>query len=57
VTSELTTYVETTMLVVIDLHTIECVVGRVLHGNTWGIINHSGDFAHTAFVDPENEDE
>ena len=50
-TRELTTYTETTAQVVIDLRTVECVVGRVRRGNEWGIIDRSGDFARTVFVD------
>lgn len=50
-TQELATYTETTALVVIDLRTVECVVGQVRRGSEWGIIDHSGDFARTVFVD------
>jgi hypothetical protein len=55
-TRELATYVETTMPVVINLCTIECVVGRVRRGNEWAIVDRSGDFARTVFVDPEDDD-
>ena len=47
----LATYMETTAQVVIDLWKVECVVGRVRRGNEWGIIDRSGDFACTVFVD------
>ena len=54
-TRELTTYMATTAQIVIDLRTIEwCVVGR---GNEWGIVDRSGDFARTVFVDPEVEED
>ena len=57
-TRELTTYTETTTPVVIDLRTVECVVGRVQRGNQWGIVDRSGDYARTIFVDsPGNDDE
>ncbi|KAF8510856.1 hypothetical protein JB92DRAFT_3118618 [Gautieria morchelliformis] len=38
---------------------IDCdgVVGRVQHGNEWGIFDHSGDLARTVFIDPEPEDD
>jgi hypothetical protein len=55
-TRELTTYAETTTPVVIDLRTIECVVGRVRRGNEWGIVDRSGDFARTVFVDLDDDD-
>ena len=54
-TRQLTTYSETTVPVVVDLRTVECVVGRVNRGNEWGIVDRSGDFARTVFVDPEVE--
>jgi hypothetical protein len=57
VTRELATYVETTTPVVINLRTIECVVGWVQRGNEWAIVNRSGDFACMVFVDPEDDDE
>ena len=38
--------------IIIDLQVVECVMGHVKHGNDWGIIDHSGDFACTVFVDP-----
>jgi hypothetical protein len=56
-TRELTTYVEMTAPVVIDVRTIECVVGRIQRGNEWGIVDRSGDFARTVFVDEEVDDE
>jgi hypothetical protein len=56
-TRELTTYEATTAPIIIDLRTIECVVGRVRRGNEWGIIDRSGDFARTVFVDPGDNDE
>jgi hypothetical protein len=54
-TREVTTYSETTVPVVVDLRTVECVVGRVKQGNEWGIVDRSGEFARTVFVDPEVE--
>jgi hypothetical protein len=55
VTHDLTMYLETTVLVIVDLRTVECVVGHVNHSNEWGIVDCSGDFAGTVFVDPEVE--
>ncbi|KAF8514178.1 hypothetical protein JB92DRAFT_3096276 [Gautieria morchelliformis] len=53
-TSEVTTYTETRVSVVIDLRTMECVIGSVKRGgNEWGIVDRSSDFARTVFVDPE----
>jgi hypothetical protein len=34
---------------------VECVVGRVNRGNEWGIVDRSGDFSRTVFVNPEVE--
>ena len=56
-TRDVTTYEEMTRPVIIDIRTIECVVGRVQRGNTWGIIDRSGDITCTVFVDPEDGDE
>lgn len=42
-------------MVVVDLHTVECVVGRIKRRNEWGIVDRSGDFARTVFVEPEVE--
>lgn len=39
-------------MVVVDLHTVECVVGRIKRRNEWGIVDRSGDFARTVFVEP-----
>jgi hypothetical protein len=54
-TREVTTCSESTIPVVVDLHTVECVVGRVKRGDEWGIIDHSREFSRTVFVDPEVE--
>ena len=54
---EVTTYSNMTALIVIDLCTVECVVGQVWHGNEWGIIDRSGEFARTVFVDPVDNKE
>lgn len=51
VTRELTTYETTTTPIVFDVRTIECVVGRVRRGSEWRIVDRSGDFARTVFVD------
>ena len=40
-TREVTMYSNMTAPIEIDLHTVECVVGRVQHGNEWGIIDRS----------------
>jgi hypothetical protein len=56
-TRELMTYTETMAQVVIDLRTVECVVGRVWRGNEWGIIDQSGDYTCTVFVDTQNDDD
>ncbi|KAF8527740.1 hypothetical protein JB92DRAFT_3139754 [Gautieria morchelliformis] len=53
-TSEVTTYTETRVSVVINLCTMECVIGSMKRGgDEWGIVDRSGDFARTVFVDPE----
>ena len=56
-THEVTMYSNTTAPIVIDLRTVECVVGRVQRGNEWGIIDRSGEFARTVFVDPVDDEE
>jgi hypothetical protein len=33
------------------------VVGRVRRGNEWGIVDRSGDYARTVFVDPVQQEE
>jgi hypothetical protein len=52
-----TTYEATTAPVIVDLRTIENVIGRVKRGNEWGIIDRGGDFARTVFVDPVDDAE
>ena len=54
-THELTTYLETTVPVVVDMHMVECVVECVKRRNEWGIVDCSGDFARTVFMEPEVE--
>lgn len=56
-TREVTTYEATTAPVIVDLRTIENVIGRVKRGNEWGIIDRGGDFARTVFVDPVDDAE
>ncbi|KAF8513753.1 hypothetical protein JB92DRAFT_2921698 [Gautieria morchelliformis] len=56
-TKVVTTYSLTTAPIVIDLRTVECVVGRVRRGNEWGIVDRSGDYARTVFVDPVQQEE
>ena len=56
-TLELTTNTTSTAQIVIDLLTIDCVVGRVKRGNEWGIVDRSGDFARAVFADPEVEED
>ena len=46
---------ETTVPVVVDLHMVECVVECVKRRNEWGIVDCSGDFARTVFMEPEVE--
>ena len=52
-TNQLTIYNETTTQIVTDLQAVECVVGRVLTRNGWGIIDRSGDSSRTEFI-PSN---
>ena len=56
-TRGLAIYEAMTAPIIIDLRTVECVVGRVKRGNEWGIIDRSGDFARTVFVDPIDDEE
>ena len=56
-THEVTMYSNKTAPIVIDLHMVECVMGRVQRGNEWGIINWSGEFVRTVFVDPVDNEE
>jgi hypothetical protein len=49
----LTTYRTTTTQVVTDLRAISNVVGRVKTRNWWGIIDRSGDYSRTVFVDDD----
>ncbi|KAF8486605.1 hypothetical protein JB92DRAFT_3257362 [Gautieria morchelliformis] len=56
-TKVVTTYSLTTAPIVIDLRTVECVVGQVRRGNEWGIVDRSGDYARTVFVDPVQQEE
>ena len=46
-TCDITTYEDMTRPVIINIRTIECVVGHVQRGNTWRIIDCSGDFARS----------
>lgn len=52
-TNQLTIYNDTTTQIVTDLQAVECVVGRVLTRNRWGIIDRSGDSSRTEFI-PSN---
>ena len=52
-TKQLTMYNDTTTQIVTDLQAVECVVGRVLTRNGWGIIDRSGDSSRTEFI-PSN---
>ena len=56
-TRELTRYSQTTTKIVIDIRAIECVVGRVARGGEWGIIDRSGNFMRTVFVETEDNDD
>lgn len=56
-TQELTSYRRMSTTIFVDLKTVECVVGRVKRGQDWFIIDRSGDFARTVFIEPELEDE
>jgi hypothetical protein len=56
-TQELTTYESTTTSITIDIRMIECVVGCVRRGNGWGIVDRSGDFACTVFMDPRDDED
>ncbi|KAF8512132.1 hypothetical protein JB92DRAFT_2930362 [Gautieria morchelliformis] len=47
-TKVVTTYSLTTAPIVIDLRTVECM---------WGIVDRSGDYARTVFVDPVQQEE
>ena len=38
-------------VIVTDLQMIGSVVGRVKRGKEWGIVDRSGDFVRTVFVD------
>lgn len=43
---------------VVDLKTIQCVVGCVFNQGQWVIFNHSGDLAHALYIkDPEGPKE
>jgi hypothetical protein len=59
-TQKVLSYDKTTTQIVVDLQSVECVIGRVCTRNRWGIIDRSGDFARTEFIssssiqDPEN---
>lgn len=49
-THQLTFYNDTTTQIVTDLQAIQCVVGRVLTRNWWGIIDRSGESSRTEFI-------
>lgn len=49
-TQQVLTYNKTTAQIIIDLRTVQCVVGRVCSRGSWGIIDRSGDFARTEFI-------
>ena len=46
-------YIDEGHIEVVDLHTIQCVVGRVrdTEHNFWGIIDQSGPLTETTFTD------
>jgi hypothetical protein len=52
-TKQVTIYNDTSTQIVTDLQAVECVVGRVLTRNEWGIIDRSGDSTRTEFI-PSN---
>lgn len=44
-------YRGTTTQIITDLHAISSVVGRVQTRNWWGIVDRSGDYSRTIFID------
>jgi hypothetical protein len=56
-TKVVTTHSVTTAPIVVDLRMVESVVGRVKRGNEWGIVDSSGDYVCTVFVDAVQQEE
>lgn len=48
---KLVTYRATTAQIITDLQAISNVIGRVKTRNWWGIVDRSGDYSRTIFVD------
>jgi len=38
---------------VVDITTVQCLIGRIRRGNKWGIIDRSGNLVQTYFVTQE----
>ncbi len=53
-TKTLVTYTQQLNTVVVDIQTIQNVVGRIQVHNHWGIIDRSSDVARTIFVEDMN---
>lgn len=51
---KLTSYRTTTTQIITDLQAISSVVGRVQTRKWWGIIDRSGDYSRTIFIDDNN---
>ena len=48
-------YTQMSMAIFIDVRAIGSVVGHVKRHNKWGIVDRSGELAHTVFVDPGSD--
>ena len=56
VTQSMTMYSHTTAATIVDLQSIEAVVGRIATRKQWGIIDRTDGLAHTIFIDDDDED-
>lgn len=50
---EPTLYNSMTTEIIVDLRSVQCVVGRIKTREQWGIIDRSEGFARTEFIDGE----
>lgn len=56
VSPEIPTYIREGLIDVVDIKSVQCVVGRVKdHQGRWALVDRSGPLAHAIFADDDGE--
>jgi hypothetical protein len=56
VSPEIPTYIREGLLDVVDIKSVQCVVGRVKdHRGRWALVDRSGPLAHPIFADDDDD--